>query len=518
MLPARRNDGRQKVARQASLPAPTGGWFVAQNLATAPPQTAYRLDNFFPALDSVRLRRGSTEHATGMTGSVPTLMVYDNAGTTAMFAANGTSIFDVTGTGAAVEVLTGQTSTDWSYVQFTTSGGTFLYMVNGADTPEIYNGSTWATTPAITVATPENLNFVWAYRNRLYFVEKSSMKAWYLPVDSIGGAAVALPLGGVFTLGGNLLCGATWAANLNAKSDETNVFITTQGEVAVYTGSYPGGTDWSLQGVYRIGKPLGKNCLMRAGGDLVIMTEDGIVPMSKIVQLDRVALTNEAITQPIHPAWWTAVNERSALSGWSITLWPLEQMAIVNLPQADANDRTQFIANARSGAWCRYIGWDAKSFGVLNNKLYYGTSDGRVMRAETGGQDDGDLYTANLVMSFNDFKVGPARKHVTAMRPLYRANYVVSPAFSIVADFSSDIPGAPPVAPTISGAARWDSAIWDVDVWPGSDAVQKGVWHGINGFGSTIAPVIQVTVSNTEDPKFTLQQIDLIYEVGSALG
>ncbi len=514
--PARLNPGRQKVDKGVTLPAPTNGWYVGQNLASAPPATAFRMDNFFPAQDTVRMRRGSIAHATGLTNDVPFLAVYDNAGTTAMFAANGTGLYDVTSAGAvgAAEV-SGLTSTDWSYVQFTTSGGTFLRLFNGADTPLVYDGATWGTTPAITGATPAALNNVWAYRNRLYMVENGSMSAWYLPVDSIGGAATEFPLGGVFTLGGKLLCGASWAANLNAKSDELCVFITSAGEVAVYSGSYPGDTAWTIQGVYRIGRPLGKNCLLKAGGDLAIMTEDGIVPMSKVVSLDRVALNNEALTQPIAPAWRTAVTSRANLSGWSLTLWPLEQMAIVNLPQSDANDRTQFIANARSGAWCRYIGWDAKSFAVLNNRLYFGTSDGRVMRGETGGQDDGTSYHVDLVWSFNDFKAGPNRKQVKAIRPLYRVSYDVSPRFLIVKDYDPDLP-APPAAVTASGQALWDVAIWDQATWPGVS--QRGTWRGINGFGSTIAPVVQISVNSTDDPEFSIQQMDIIYEVGEALG
>lgn len=51
--------------------------------------------------------------------------------------------------------------------------------------------------------TPEDLNYVWVYKNRLFFVEKDSLNAWYLPVDSIGGAAEKFPLGGVFTRGGS---------------------------------------------------------------------------------------------------------------------------------------------------------------------------------------------------------------------------------------------------------------------------------------------------------------------------
>lgn len=519
MLAATRpNPGKRKVSKAITLPAPTNGWFVGDNLAAAPPQTAYVMDNFFPGQNYVRLRRGSTEYATGMTDVVPRLMVYDNGTASQMFAANGSSIYDVSVTGAVGAAdVTGLTSTDWSYVQFTTTGGTFLRLVNGADTPQVFDGSTWGTTPAITGATAADLIHVWAYRNRLYFVEKTSMSAWYLPVDSIGGAAVEFPLGGVFTLGGELLIGASWSANLNNSTNELCVFITSQGEVAVYGGAYPGGTDWSIQGLYRIGKPLGRNCIFKAGGDLAIMTEDGIVPMSKVVSLDRVALANEAITQPIQPAWLSAVTARTALDGWSITVWPLESMAVVNVPQLDANDKQQFVANARSGAWCRYTGWDARSFAVYNNRLYFGTSDGRVMRGESTGQDDGSLYSGKLVWSYNDFKAGPMRKQVKAVRPLYRTTFNAIPSFGMLADYSVLTTPAPSAAAESTSGALWDVAVWDVDLWPGT-STQKASWKVVTGFGAVLAPVMQVSVSSANDPELDMLQMDVLYELGEAIG
>ena len=50
---------RVAVESPAVLPAPTKGWYVGANLADAPAGTAYILDNMFPQLDYVRVRRGS---------------------------------------------------------------------------------------------------------------------------------------------------------------------------------------------------------------------------------------------------------------------------------------------------------------------------------------------------------------------------------------------------------------------------------------------------------------------------
>lgn len=518
MLASRQSTTKRKVAKGITFPAPTNGWYVGANLAEAPPMTAYLMENFFPQQDYVRIRRGSVEYATGLGGTVSKLFTYEAGVTKKLFACTSTAIWNVTGGGAIGASDYVVTNADWQFVQFTTTGGTYIRGVNGADTPLLYDGATWATTPAITGVTDTNLSAVWSFKNRLYFIEKNTLNAWYLPVDSIGGAASRLALGGVFPLGGNLIAGATWAISSNSGLYETCVFITDKGEVAMYDGDYPGATGWTLKGLYQVGRPLGRDCLMKAGGDLLIVTEDGIVPMSKVMTLDRIALANEAITKPIQPAWREAVINRTGLSGWSITIWPLESMAVICLPQIDSNNREQFVANVRSGAWCRYTGWDAFSFAVLDNRLYFGTSDGRVMRGETGGNDDGSLYTAKLIYSWEAFKQGANRKQVKAIRPVYRATFNVAPSLEVLADYNTSTRPAPAAsANTITGAV-WGTAIWGVDVWPGTVFQKSDTWQSANGFGVVLAPVIQISVSSDSTPDFRLQQMDVLFETGGSLG
>src|SRR3546814_3635141 len=72
---------------------------------------------------------------------------------------------------------------------------------------------------------------------------------------------------------------------------EQNIFVSTEGEVAVYQGSDPGeAATWSKVGVYRIGKPLGARAHFRGGGDIAIATSVGLVPLSKAISLDVTSL------------------------------------------------------------------------------------------------------------------------------------------------------------------------------------------------------------------------------------
>ena len=390
--PLKDNPSRRQVSKSVRINAPTKGWYVGANMADAPEGTAFALTNAFPQLDYIRARAGCVAWATGIPGSptVSSLMTWTNGTTWKMFAAANGAIYDVSSSGAVGSALvTGLNSAAlFQSTQFTGVGGTFLIAVNGVDPSQIYNGSTWTTSPAITGLTGNQLGNVWAFKRRLYFTETGTLRCWYLGSESIGGAATLFDLTSIFNRGGTLLCGGTWAIDSTSGIYEACVFITTEGEVAVYNGGWPGDTAWTLVGTYKVSRPLGQRCLMQAGGDLGIMTEDGIVPMSKVETLDQAALQNVAVTAAIAPAWRSAVLARTGISGWSITIWPLQSMGIVCLPKTNAGDKTQFVANVRTGAWCQYVGWDANCFAVMNNLLYFGTSDGRVMQAEVGGYDD----------------------------------------------------------------------------------------------------------------------------------
>jgi hypothetical protein len=512
---------RGQVAKPTSFPSPTRGWFVGANLAEAPPGTAFLLQNVFPQLDFVRIRGGALQWATGVgTGTVQSLMVWSDGITPRMFASGQNKIYEVTNSGAAgAAVVSGLGSSAFISVQFVNSGGTWLVATNGIDPPQLFSpGSGWTTSPAVTGGGPPWFSHVFVHNNRLYYIQNKTLNVYYLGLSSIGGAATLFPLQGVFRFGGYLVAGAEWAMVTQAGLVNTAVFITSQGEVAVYSGTFPGDSSWTLVGTYKVGAPLGNQCIMRAGGDLLIMTIDGIVPMSKAMELDQVALENVAITQPIAPAWRNAVIARANLTGWQILPWPLQTMAVINLPKLNAGDLTQWVANSRTGAWAQYVGWDANCFTVFaDTALYFGTSDGRVMQAETGGQDDGQSYTATIFPSFSDLGTPGARKQISLVRPMIQGGTIVSPQITIKVDYDTIVPTAPSNIPVQISGAQWDVARWDVDVWPAS-LVNQTNWVSAQGIGTVLAPVLQYSSNSTVTPDIRLTSTDVLYEDANVFG
>ena len=506
-----KNNTRGRVAQTYQLPAPTKGWVVGTNLAEAPEGSCYLLENAFPQLNYVRVRNGSASWATGMGAfAVQTLMPWYNGTTGKLFAVCDGKIYDASSIGVVgAALLTGLSNSYMNYVQFQGLGSSFLFAVNGVDSVKQWNGTAWST-PAITGIGTAIFSNVTTFKNRLYFVESNSLNIWYLATNAVAGAATSFPMQGVFRLGGYIIAAGSWAIDSTSGIYDSFVIVTSEGEVAMYDGSDP--ASWSLKGTYKISRPLGERCMSKAGGDLMIMTEDGIVPMSKVQTLDQIALQNVAVTQPIQPEWINSVILRSGLVGWQVTLWSLQSMAIINLPKATSADRTQYVVNARTGAWARYVGWDANCFAVYNNKLFYGSSDGRVMQAEVGSADDGQNYTVTIFPNFTSLGGGVNKKQMRMIHPYITSNFYQDMRITVNVDFDLSIPDAPSSFAAPANNALWDVSLWDVAVWSGGLQTQKH-WQTANGFGVVFAPILQATLSTaSQTADIRLMRTDILFE------
>ena len=540
---------KPRTAKIATFPAPVSGWIANQNLQTPGARMpdgssvmgASMLENWFPIATGIRMRGGSETFATVGEGdeTVTSLFVYMNGNNQKLFAATETSLYDIT-QGFADNILVTQTSEElvddegnfliaiaetlpalldgftggeWSVVQFATPGGVFLRAVNGEDTPYVYDGTTWATTPAITGVDPTTLSYVFVFKRRLFFIKKDSLNAYYLPVDSIGGAAVELPLGGVFNRGGSLLFGSSWSLDGGGGLTEQCIFVTTEGEVAVYQGDDPSvAASWSLVGVYRIGKPLGPRAWIRAGGDLGIATNIGLIPLSQAVQRDYAALSPSAISYRVETKWNEAVAQRQN-ENWHCEVWPSKQMVVVALPTTTDTSPQVFVANARTGAWALFTGWDARCVQLFGDRLFFGSTNGKVIEAEKTGADRGEVYTANYVPLFDPLKTSASLKTGMSARATLMSPLKVLPKLSLQSDFTIKLPPPPDDIVKPAGSV-WGVGIWGTSLW-GSVAQRKTFqeWRSVNGSGYALAPSVQVSSGSISAPEVELVSVDLTYDL-----
>lgn len=515
-------------AQSYTFPAPIRGWVLNENLATAQPGGARRLDNWLCTTTGVRVRGGAVKYATVAAFDSPggspvkALFAY-NSTTDAFFAGTEAAIYDITvpvdPDVSPVADVTGLTSGDFATAQFGTAGGNFLYVVNGADSPQLYDGSSWVeitgvSTPAITGVTTSGLSQVWSYANRLFFVEGGTLEAWYLGVDSIAGAANAFSLAGVFRQGGSLLFGATWSLDSGAGLDDKCVFVSTEGEVAVYSGTNPGSAaDWALQGVYRMPKPMGKNAYTQAGGDLLIATEVGLIPVSAAIQSDLAAIESKAVSRAVAPYWQQAA--RQIGGSWQIIKAQQRGVMFISQPDATGSEDTALAVNLLTGAWSRCTGWDTQCLGYFDDKPYFGTLDGTIYQMDISGSDDGLPYTAVYVGQAEGMGVGGTQKTVRQMRAMFQTGSPIDPQLTALDDFREDV-SPPPSSPADYTADVWDSGLWDTAIWDADAAiVNEANWSATGVTGSVIAPELQLTFGITPTPFVELVSIDAEFHVGA---
>ncbi len=521
----------QPLARKSksrTVLAPTRGKISNQNVAAGKRGGARVLTNAFPEQNGVRIRGGSELFATIGTAAVESLMTYKSGSTQKIFAADETKIFDISAVAdpevAPAAAVSSQTSGYYSSQAFGTTGGDYLYIVNGADNAQLYDGSsftqiTGVSTPAITGVSTDVLSQVWSYRNRLYFVEKDTLSAWYLPVDAVGGGATKLPLNGVFQKGGSLIFGASWSmADAGDGADDKVIFVSSEGELVAFEGTDPGNVDWNLIGRYDVTKPLGKNATMLAGGDLLIACQEGIVPVSQVLVKDTAALSLAAVTRYIEPDWRNHVSLRDSIP-WQILKWPGYNMGIVTLPVVDGTTPAQcIVVNLETGAWADYTGWDTRSLALFNGQAYFGTSGGKILQCESGGTDNGAPYTSQITPLFDDMGSPGVTKHMTLGRAVFLASTDFTPQISVSVDYSVSFPAPPSVAVPSDSVAVWDTSNWDGALWSGAGAVEVSTkWQSLQGSGFALAPQVQITTSSSTAPDVTFEAMHVLFERGSVV-
>lgn len=506
-----RGYNQRRVSIGKSIPAPVGGWDAQSPLAAMPPQNAVILDNFIPRAGYVELRKGFIPWQTGLAIPVETVMVWRSGLTEpdSIFAASGGGIYDVSNQNdAPVSVYTGAGNARWQWINFANDAGTFLYAVNGANDPVYFNGTSF-TSAAITgsagiiTLNPQTLIDVMDHKGRLFMVQKDSLRVWYLAPNAIQGAANLLDLGPIFDKGGSILCQATWTLDGGAGADDLAVWVTTQGQVAVYQGLDPSDADnWALVGVYDLGFPLSRRSLVKYGSDLTLITSDGVVPLSQALRLDRAQENLVALTQMIQNAFQTSTTKYRGNFGWEMTLYQKGSLAICNVPITELATSEQYVQNVQTGAWCRFTGINAYCWAVANDSIYFGGQEG-VYLWDTGYADNETNIVGDLKTAFNYFGTRGDLKKFEMLQPILRIGTSVAPAVEVLTDFKEAVPTSVPTTIQTTGA-KWDEAIWDASLWSPSTETRDG-WTSVTGIGYCGSVRMRVSI---EPLNYTILSVD----------
>lgn len=495
------------------MPAPVGGWNAQAPIAAMPKTDAVLLDNWIPRPGFVEVRKGYVEHALNLPATVQSLLVWRGGGVGGdeIFAASSTAIYDVTSAGTVgAGVVTGLSSAMWQFVNFANDAGNFLLAFNGVDTPIVYDGSSWGTltitgsSGSITLD-PDTLDNAFVHKRRVFMSEADTLRVWFLDTEAIQGATGLLDLGPVFSEGGTLAGMAAWSRDGGMGSDDFAVFLSTQGQIAIYQGIDPSDADnWALVGVYSLSEPLGKRALLQYGADLVVLTTAGVLPLSQAAAYDRAQDANVALTAKIEQAFAQAATQYKSNFGWEAFLYPAGQIAIYNVPVTQLGTSYQFIQNVQTGAWARFKGINALCWAYANGNPYFGGAN-TVYQWDTGSSDNGTAITCDMTGAFTGFSTPHRLKQFTMMRPIMMAPATLTVYANVLTDYRQGIPQSTVTAsPGASSGMVWGSMVWGSMTWGSSQQLRLD-WTTCTGVGYVAAPRIRVILA----PEETVFDIEL---------
>jgi hypothetical protein len=462
------------------------------------------------------VRKGYTPHATGLPGQVESLMVYSSGSTSKMFAASTTKFYDASAAGAiGAAVVTGLTNARWESVNISTAGGNFMLCVNGTDKLRGYTGAAWWVdgdgTHDITGVDSATFTNVALFKNRLWFTQSTSLKAWYLPTDSISGAAQSIDMQSIARKGGHLVSIATWTIDAGYGVDDMLVCVTNQGEVIVWRGNDPANAvSWILLGVWAIGSPFNTRCMMKWGGDLLLMTYDGLYPLTAAVQSDRLD-PRIAVTDKIYSAISEATDLYGDHFGWGMAYFAKANMLILNVPVQEGDVQQQYVMNTITKSWCSFLGVNANCWAIFNDNVYFG-GNLYVGKFWDSFADADTNIVGNAQQAFNYFGMRGQTKRFTLIRPTLRTNGIPTAFAALNTDFNlADAIGQLSFSPISSGV--WGTAVWGTSLW-GSGLSTSFLWQGVNAVGYCAGARIKVAARGIETH---WTSTDYVFEGGGTL-
>lgn len=488
-----------QTAQVAVLAAPTGGLNYRDPIAAMSPADALVLTNMIPRQQGCELRKGWQTYANpvtvaGVAQPVESVFGYiapNPANNKVFMAANG-NIYDVTAGGNPVVAVTGTGSTDdeWWTTQFSTAADTFLLAVSpGAGYWTYSTSSGWVNRTATTTGMTTSVRTVTVWKRRVWFTFQDSPNVAYMNnVDAITGTVTSFPMGSILRNGGYVSAMFNWTIDAGFSVDDFLVAIGTEGDVGVWEGTDPtSAATFGLKGAWYVGPvPRHGRYFTPFGGDVMIVSELGLVPMSKLIAgqytQDQQIGPASKIQSVFAPLVRSLINEKY----FDVFVVPTSEVLVISLPPQGGTYR-QFAMNVTTGAWCQFQGMPMRAAAVIGSQLYFGTLDGLTCKGLYGDLDGIDIAGAggtniegDVQTSFQHFGSPGQLKRFGMARPIFIATAAPAVKLRINVQFQAEsVQGSPFFTDEINGV--WDVGIWNTSVWVGQGTYQA--WAGTTGLG-----------------------------------
>lgn len=460
----RRQVNRTNRSRDIILPAPIYGWNCRDSLSAMKPLFAITMDNYIPLDSKISIRPGYTAYVKLGTEENPvkveTVVGYQKPGNNRMLAIAGGKAYDISSK-VNIHMFDDVVFSDnrCQTVQYKDR----LFLMNGQDTPKVfYIDETndrvlqdWGFTSESLqagriIAGAVSHEFLW-------FVEKNTLKAWYAAeAGNIAGNLYSFDLSQISKFGGELMAVANWTVDGGAGLDDLTCFITSEGEVLVYRGYNPNSADnWELVGSYKMSKPIGYQCTLQYQGDVIIICEDGYIPLSKALSMGNAMQSAVAFSDAIRGA----VLERTAANrysdGWQGIIYSRKGYAIFNVPVYQQFE--QHVININTGAWCRFTNIRSYCWGMFDNRLYFG-ADNYVYLFDEGYSDNGQEIKGEIAQAYNNLGSDSLKK-IQLLNPRTKSSTGYTLVIYANMDFEErDVDYYANIG--LSGMTKWNTAPW----------------------------------------------------------
>lgn len=400
------------------LPAPIDGMNLRASPHQLQPTEARDLDNYLIFDWGIREAgsRGTLTNPSGASKAVRTIVSFKSGETQKQLicttdkvwvtsSSSWTAPTDKTG---ALTITTGQ----WQYTFFNKK----IFLQNGTDDSLVYDIATDALTASgFTGLSPDDQVLIapWNYKSRLYSAEQSGSRYAYTnTVDAVSGAMTLVDLGPVFLQTGVLLFGTSWSVNQGLANEELCVFVSSMGDVLVYSGDYPGASNWQLINRVVIPTPTGNRGFIRFGQDVLIVTVRGVVSLAKVIAAQSQDEEYYIISSKLGDVF-SGADVKPALD-------PRQPFIYF----AGTSAGKIYVLNYERGAWST-LSLDATNIttfgffdsGTAGNYLIIGQSDGSVKRLDDSA---GNTVTHVWKPGYTDCGSPLVQKTVTGVRVIGR--------------------------------------------------------------------------------------------------
>ena len=447
------------MTEKINLNSAVGGLNLIDPIDNMGAEYAIQMDNIIPDSDGDRVRSG---YVSCVEGNYKRIIPVPFAGSEKLIACkDGTlDVYDPTNWATAPTQASGYSSDNWVSATFTDGAGTqHLFMTNGLDVPIDYTTANGIQASTFTIPVGVKLDSPLSFKNTMYFVG-GDWDIYYGGTQAISGSLTKFPVGSFFKKGGKILTIQNWTQDAGQGMNDIFVIISTEGEVMLYQGSNPTESDWSSLGVFVIPRPIGKRCCEMVGADLIILTENGYLPLSSV--LSDIRANRTAISGKINPI----VRGKNFSIDWEIHFYSKKGFVFVNAPSnVSGYAYEQHVLNVNTNAWCRFLGMDAQGWAILFDKIYFCNSSG-IFQADVGTTDNGNWIVYRVQRAYNTFGT-PEKKQIVRMIP--RLTRLFSSKDTVYKRINADFKiGKDRIIQTSEGTlytSYWDESIWDESFW-----------------------------------------------------